>query len=292
MRHMLAPLPGNERFTARLAAASGFDIAALETRRFPDGERYVRIGADVTGQVVDIVCTLSHADDKFLTMAFVADAARELGAAAVNLVAPYLGYMRQDARFRPGEAVTSRSFARLLSGLIDRVITVDPHLHRITRLEEIYGVPCEVLHAAELLGTWIRQEVTAPLIVGPDVESAQWAAEIATHAGAPFVVLEKQRSGDRDVRVILPDLRGHVGRRPVLVDDIASSGRTLVSAASGLRAQGFPDPVCAVVHPIFSGDALETLAQVSERIISTDTIEHPTNQISVAALIAARLQSV
>ncbi|HEX7946002.1 MAG TPA: ribose-phosphate pyrophosphokinase [Phenylobacterium sp.] len=292
MRRLLLALPGNEAFAARLAVAGGFDRAALDTRRFPDGERYVRIDSDVSGRVVDLVCTLAQPDDKFLTLAFVADTLRDLGAAEVNLVAPYLGYMRQDTRFRPGEAVTSRTFARLLSGLVDRLITIDPHLHRIGRLEEIYGVPCDVLHAAELLGAWVGREMAAPLIVGPDAESAQWASEIAARAGAPFVVLEKQRFGDTEVRVRLPDLRAHAGRRPVLVDDVASSGRTLLAAADGLRAQGFATPVCVVVHPLFAGDALERLSQVSERVVSTDTIEHPTNGISIVSLVAAKLGEV
>jgi ribose-phosphate pyrophosphokinase len=292
MHRLLLALPGNEAFTARLAVAGGFDRAALDTRRFPDGERYVRIESDVSGRVVDLVCTLAQPDDKFLTLAFVADTLRDLGAAEVNLVAPYLGYMRQDMRFRPGEAVTSRTFARLLSGLVDRLITIDPHLHRIGRLEEIYGVPCDVLRAAELLGAWVGREMAEPLIVGPDAESAQWASEIAARAGAPFVVLEKQRFGDTEVRVRLPDLRAHAGRRPVLVDDVASSGRTLLAAADGLRAQGFPAPVCVVVHPLFAGDALERLGQVSERVVSTDTIEHPTNGISIVSLVAAKLGEV
>lgn len=292
MSRLLLPLPGNEAFAARLAAAGGFDTAALEARRFPDGERYVRIGSDVKGRVVDLICTLSQPDEKFLTLAFVAEAVRDLGAVSVNLVAPYLAYMRQDARFRPGEAVTSRTFARLLSGLIDRLVTVDPHLHRVGRLEEIYSVPCDVLHAAELLGTWVRRETTSPLIVGPDSESLQWAAAIASQAGAPCVVLEKQRYGDRDVRVSLPDLRRYAGLRPVLVDDMASSGRTLLAAAEGLRSQGFGAPVVLVVHPLFAGDALERLRMVAEQVVSTDTIEHPTNGIGVAPLIVERLRGI
>jgi ribose-phosphate pyrophosphokinase len=284
---LLLPLPGSEAFSAQVAAAGGFELAALEFRRFPDGERYVRVDADPTGRPVDIVCP--NADEHFLTLAFVADALRDLGAAEVTLVAPYLGYMRQDARFRPGEAVTSRTFARLVSATVDRLITVDPHLHRIGRLDELYDIPCVTLRAAPLIGEWIAREVAKPLIIGPDAESEQWAAEIAAKARAPYAVLSKLRRGDRDVEIAVPDLQHHHGREPVLIDDIASSGRTLIGASAELRKQGFPAPICVVVHAIFGGDAFAKTSAAAARIVSTDTLAHPSNAITVTSLVAAAL---
>ncbi|MBI2262745.1 MAG: ribose-phosphate diphosphokinase [Caulobacterales bacterium] len=284
---LLLPLPGDEAFAARLAAADGGEIAGLEFRRFPDGERYVRIAADPRERPVDIIC--SNADQHFLTLAFAADALRDLGASEVNLVAPYLGYMRQDARFRPGEAVSSRTFARLVSTVVDRLVTVDPHLHRFGSLEELYGIPATALRAAPLIGDWIAREVTAPLVIGPDAESEQWAAEIAARAGAPYAVLAKRRHGDRDVTIAAPDLRAHAGRQPVLIDDIGSSRRTLVAGIAELRQQGLPAPVCVVVHALFSGDAFARVADAAARVVSTDTLPHPSNAITVAPLVAAAL---
>lgn len=281
---ILLPLPGNERFADRLARAGGGAVGALRTRQFPDGESYVRVEADVAGRIVDLVCALARPDAAFLRLAFAADALRELGATQVNLIAPYLGYLRQDTRFLPGEAVTSRTFARLLGGLVDRIVTVDPHLHRYPSLESLYTIPCRALHAAPLLADWIKAQVAAPLIVGPDIESQQWAADVAQRVGAPYVVLAKQRLGDREVRIELPDLTPHRGRRPVLIDDIAASGRTLVAAADALKRQGFLPPVCVVVHAVFGEDALARLEAVAEQIVSTDSIEHPTNAIALAEL--------
>ncbi len=111
---LILPLPGNETFARRLAEEGDWELGVLETRRFPDGETYIRILSDVKDKTVDLVCTLARPDDGFLRLIFVADAARALGAREVTLIAPYLSYMRQDRRFRPGEAVTSRSFARLV----------------------------------------------------------------------------------------------------------------------------------------------------------------------------------
>lgn len=281
---LLLPLPGNEGFADRLARAGGGAVGALRTRQFPDGESYVRVETDVAGRIVDLVCTMAHPDAAFLRLAFVADAVRELGASQVNLIAPYLGYLRQDMRFLPGEAITSRTFARLVSGIVDRVVTVDPHLHRYPSLESLYAIPCRALHAAPLLADWIKAQVPTPLIVGPDIESQQWVAAVAQRVGAPYVVLAKHRIGDREVRVELPDLTPHRGRQPVLIDDIAASGRTLMAAADALKRQGFTAPVCVVVHAVFGEDALARLQAVSDRIISTDSIEHPTNAIALAEL--------
>src|SRR3546814_11225332 len=108
--------------------------------------------------------------DGFLRLIFVADAARALGAREVTLIAPYLAYMRQDRRFRPGEAVTSRPFAGLISSSFDRLVTVDPHLHRYPALEALSAIPTLTLHAPTVLAKWIAAEVRNRLLVGPDVE--------------------------------------------------------------------------------------------------------------------------
>lgn len=286
---LVLPMPGNEAFAARLARASGAELGEVETRRFPDGETYVRLLSDPKGRAVDIVCTLPDPDPGFLRLAFAADAARDLGAASVTLVAPYLAYMRQDERFHDGEAVTSRTFARLVSSTFDRLLTVDPHLHRYPVLASIYTIPAEALHADPLFSAWIRDHAPDALVVGPDAESRQWAAEVARGAGVPHVAMVKERLGDRQVRVSLPDMSAHAGRRPVLIDDIASSGRTLAAAAQALRAQGFAAPDCLVVHALFGGDAYEQVAAVTDRIVSTDSVPHPSNGIGLADLMAAAL---
>ncbi|MCD9033230.1 ribose-phosphate pyrophosphokinase [Luteimonas sp. Y-2-2-4F] len=288
-RRLVLPLPGNEAFAAQLAAAGGGELGRIETRRFPDGERYLRVHADPAGRAVDLVCTLSRPDEGFLTLVFAADAVRDLGAREVSLVAPYLAYMRQDRRFLPGECVSSLSFARLLSSTFDRLLTVDPHLHRHPALGALYAIPTATLHAAPLLADWIAAHVPSPLVIGPDEESEQWASAIAGRIGAPHAVLRKTRRGDRDVEIALPDLSAWRDRRPVLVDDIASSGRTLAAAAHGLAAQGLAQPACAVVHALFADDAWAQLQPLFSRIASTDAVPHPSNAIALAPLFAQAL---
>ena len=291
MQRLTLALPGNEALAHQLAQACGSDVGSIETRRFPDGESYVRLHGDPAGRAVDLVCTLDRPDPQFLSLVFAADAARELGASEVNLVAPYLAYMRQDKRFHDGESVTSRSFARLVSSTFDQLLTVDPHLHRHPTLSAVYTIPTTTLHAAPLLADWIAQEVDQPLIVGPDEESEQWAGAIAARIGAPHAVLHKTRHGDRSVDIDAPDLSAWRDRTPVLVDDIASSGRTLIMAAHKLVEQGMRRPECVVVHALFAEDAWTHLVPLFSRITSTDAVPHASNGIALAPLFVQALLS-
>jgi ribose-phosphate pyrophosphokinase len=280
-------LPGNEILAATLAAKLDAANGTLAMRRFPDGETYLRFDTPVAGRQVVLACSLHQPDDKTTPLLFAAATARELGATAVGLAAPYLGYMRQDKRFRDGEALTSALFARLLSQHIDWLVTVDPHLHRWHSLDQIYSVPSTVVPAAPLLAAWIKTHVEAPVLIGPDAESEQWVSAVAGFAGAPHVVLEKVRRGDRDVSVSIPDPAALQGRTPVLVDDIISTGRTMAAAVRHLVSQGLKPPVCVGVHAVFSGDAQQALrAAGAALVVTTDTIPHPSNGISVDQAIA------
>ena len=281
-------MPGNEALAGALVTHLGADSGSLVLRHFPDGETYLRFDTLVSAKKVVLACSLHQPDDKTLALIFAAATARELGATMVGLVTPYLGYMRQDKRFRDGEAVTSTLFAQLLSRHFDWLVTVDPHLHRWHSLEELYSISCTVVPAAPLLAEWIRNNVEAPILIGPDAESAQWVAAVARIIDAPHVVLEKVRRGDRDVSVSIPDperLRGHT---PVLVDDIISTGRTMVAAVRHVVAQRLPPPVCVGVHAVFAGDAHEALfAAGAAQVITTNTVPHTSNDIDVDPALAA-----
>ena len=226
-----------------------------------------------------------------MALALLADAARDLGAASVGLVAPYLAYMRQDARFTPGEAVAARTWARLLSRLVDSLVTVDPHLHRLDSLATVFDIPTTAVDVAPLLAHWIGANVARPLIVGPDVESRQWVLGVAESVGAPLLVLEKVRRGSTEVDIsITEDLSPHRGRTPVLVDDIISTGHTLAQTARHLSTRDLAAAVCVGVHAVFAPGAEDTLrgAGVS-RVVTTNTIVHHTNAIDVASAIANQI---
>ncbi len=293
MRPVLLPLPGNEALAQALAQRLDAEIGRFTVRRFPDGETYLRIESELAGRTLIVAATLDRPDDKLMPLLFAVATVKELGAVSVGLVAPYLAYMRQDQRFLPGEAVTSLYFAQLLSASVDWLVTVDPHLHRRSSLDEIYSIPSHVVHAATLVSAWIRQFVVAPLLVGPDSESEQWVAAVASASGAPYVVLQKIRRGDHEVEVSVPDVGRWHAHTPVLVDDIISTARTMIETVGHLRRAGLPPPICIGVHAIFAGDAYEALlAAGAARVVTCNTIAHASNAIDLSDLLAAGVRTM
>jgi ribose-phosphate pyrophosphokinase len=285
--------PGAEAAAARLASRLGVPQLGLESRRFPDGERYLRVHGEVQGLRVAVVAHLQPPDPEALGLRFLADALHELGARQVGLVLPYLPYMRQDARFRPGEAVTSRSFGRFLSQCADWLVTVDPHLHRHPTLQAVYDIPALAVSSAPAIAAWVRQHVQAPLLVGPDGESLQWVREVARRVDAPWRVFGKQRLGDREVVLAPPPLDGLAHCTPVLLDDIVSSGHTLAEAVRALAAAGMRQPVCIAVHGPFAPGARQLLAQAgAQAVIGCNTLPGSGAQIDVMKEVAVAVQAL
>jgi ribose-phosphate pyrophosphokinase len=283
--------PGAQDCAQRIAHRLEARLVAVEHRRFPDAESLVRVLGEVRGLECTVVARLRDPDPQLPGLFFLADALRDLGAAGVGLAAPYLPYMRQDMRFRPGEAIASRSLAAWMSERFDWLVTVDPHLHRIPSLDRIFSIPTAVVPSAAAIAMWVHSHVRRPHIVGPDEESAQWVRDVAGLAGCGFTVLKKTRLGDRQVDIEMPDLSALQGCTPVLVDDIISSGRTLAEVVRRLRSAGLQAPACVAVHALFAEGAEQVLREAgAASVVSCNTLVHPTNAIDVTAAIAEALR--
>jgi ribose-phosphate pyrophosphokinase len=201
--------------------------------------------------------------------------------------------MRQDTRFHAGEAVSCTHYAAFLSWTFDWLVTVDPHLHRHASLDEVYTIPARCVSAMPAIADWIGEHVSNPVLIGPDAESVQWIQAAAARLGAPCIALQKQRRGDRDVSVSPPDRAALQGRTPVVLDDIASSGRTLIEAVAQLRRLGSTAPVCIVVHGLFADAAERALMEAgAARVVSTDTIAHATNAIGVVDVLVPAVRAL
>jgi ribose-phosphate pyrophosphokinase len=262
-------------------------VGRLDWRRFPDGESLVAIDDALSGADIAIVASLHRPDELSIALRFAAATAREFGARSVGLVAPYLAYMRQDTRFHPGEAISAPLFARFLEESFDWLVTVDPHLHRNPELSALYRIPAVRVAAAPIVAEWIRDNVPDAILIGPDGESEQWIADIAQRVGLPWQVLQKERHGDRDVEVSLPGVDSAHGRTPVIVDDIVSSGHTVIETLGHLRRLGLPAAVCVAIHAVFAEDAYDQLLKAgAARVVSTDSIPHPSNVMSIAGVLA------
>lgn len=284
---ILFSFPEQTEFAKKLPYEQG----VWQWRHFPDGESYVRITSDVKGKETIILCSLSQPDIKTLPLLFLAYNLRDLGAKKITLIAPYLGYMRQDKRFNAGEAITSEIFAGILSPYIDRLITIDPHLHRHHDLNEIYHCESTIMSAAPLMAKWIKKNVAKSLVIGPDMESEQWVKLVAESAGAPYLILEKIRHGDKDVEIILDDIIHYKDYVPVLVDDIISTAATMMKTIELLRQQNFNEIICLATHGLFSEDAYTKLQNAGVKVVTTNTIIHPSNALDVSILIAEVLDN-
>lgn len=279
-------LDENYPLAQSVAQRLGAQWGELEQRQFPDGESYLRVMSEVAGHSVLIVTDLSHPNAKYLPLTFLAGTLKDLGAKSVGLVTPYLPYMRQDKRFNPGEAVTSRIFAQHLGRSVDWLVTIDPHLHRYHSLDEIYAIPSSVVHGARLLAQWLKQAHDNAFLVGPDAESEQWVSEIAAESGHPFVIGSKVRRGDRSVDITLPEMSHLQGKTAVVIDDVISSGQTIMVCTEALRQKGIERVECAAVHGLFADDADRLLEQQLDMLVTTNSIAHSSNQIDVTEALA------
>jgi len=268
-----------------------FEKGEIIIRQFPDGESYIQIKSDVQNRNIIILNSLDNPNEKILPLIFTANLAKDLGARTIGICAPYLSYMRQDKVFHDGEAVTSKYFSKIISENFDWLITVDPHLHRYKKLSEIYSIPAISLHTKDLISKWIFNNIDNPVLIGPDSESRQWVKAIADIHNIPYTVLEKNRRGDYDVSVSKLNIEKYVDLRPVLVDDIISTGMTMIETIKNLNSLNMQEPVCIGVHAVFADDAYAKLKdeKVSE-IITCNSIPHISNKIDLSSILGEEIQ--
>jgi len=276
----------------RFAQAAGLPSASVDRHRFPDGELKLRLPASLPKQIF-LYRSLHDPNEKLVELLFVAQTAPQLGARDLTLIAPYLAYMRQDIAFHEGEVVSQKIIGKFLASLFDSIITVDPHLHRVATLEEAAPVKRPVvLSGAPLLGTYIAERLPDAFLLGPDAESAQWIASAARAHGFDYAACEKVRHGDKDVVVQLPDVNLK-GRAVVILDDVASSGRTLAKATHAALEAGAASVDVAVTHALFADDAMSVILESGVRHVwSTDCIAHSSNVVGIATLLAKAITPV
>jgi ribose-phosphate pyrophosphokinase len=229
-----------------------------------------------------------------LALLFASEALRRGGAKRLVLVVPYLCYMRQDAAFHEGEAVSQKVIGRLLASAVDRLITVDAHLHRTKDIHDIFpGIEADNLSAMPAIADGLRAGGFDPntVVVGPDEESQAWVSDLAARLGAQPAVARKTRRGDRSVEITFVDPGLFAGRPALLVDDIVSSGGTLMTCAKALQAAGATTVDAVVTHALFAPELAARLFEAGIRSVkSTDSIRHPSNAIALDAVLGGALR--
>ena len=233
---VIQSLPSGAADAKRLAARLGLPLQEIALHRFPDGEIRVTVGHAAPTTI--IYASLDQPNDKLIALLFAAEALRRAGAQRLVLVAPYLCYMRQDAAFGEGEAISQKAVGRLIAAIVDRVITVDAHLHRTADIRAVFpGIEAENLSATPAIASALRLTGIDPatIVAGPDAESRPWVSDLAGLLGLAHVVAQKIRRGDRSVEISFAEAASIAGRPVLLVDDIVSSGGTLIACARALH---------------------------------------------------------
>jgi ribose-phosphate pyrophosphokinase len=285
-------LPEDEQFAHSMAQALSWQQGTIKFHEFPDGEISIRIMSEVKQPDVFLVANLHKPNDKLIKLIFFVEAIKAAGAKNVTLIAPYLAYMRLDEITKPGEGLTSKYFAHIISHYFDRLITIDPHLHRYRSLSDIYLIPSDVVPAAPAIANWVWRNVENPLLIGPDEESEQWIKVIAHEAKLPYIIFKKKRYGDNTVSISAPLMAEYRQHNPVMIDDIISTASTMIQGVKALHASSMKKPICIGVHAVFAEGAKDSLmAAGAADIVTCNTIPHSTNAIDLSHLIVDFLQA-
>ena len=263
--------------------------ADLIVKRFPDGELYLKLPLDVKGKEVILVESMHPNPDLIMIETiFASRTCKELGAKKVTVVAPYLAYMRQDKRFHPKECKSNTIMSALMT-CADRIMTIDPHLHRIKSLKDIFRIPAKKLSANDAIAKYIKKNIKNEVIVGPDSESYQWAKAIAEKIHVHATVLRKKRYTSRHVRIVVKPGTEFKGRNVVIVDDIISTGNTMIEPIKQIKKMGAKKVYCIGVHGLFVEGALKKLKKLGVTVLTTNTIVNPASKIDMAETIAKAL---
>ena len=287
---------GGQLLATLVAHQLGLKTSKVEIRRFPDGEKYIRIDDDLAGQDVVLVQSIHHEPDNFLfEYLLLCDTVKDLGAKKVVGVFPYFAYARQDSRFNPGEAVSFRTVTKLIEDVgTAELFSIDMHQHRVERAGDLFRIPVHNLTAAPLLAEYVKANVPLqrPTVIGPDEESEQWAQAAAKVIGTDHDVLQKRRLGADKVEIRTRSLDVQ-GRDVLIMDDIISTGGTIVEASKILKSQGAQRLVVACTHPILAQDALAKIYESgAEIVVGTDTVPSSISYVSVAPLIADAIRKL
>jgi ribose-phosphate pyrophosphokinase len=286
-------LPSATSDATRLASRLDVPIHEIALHRFPDGELRVTVGP--TAATTILYVPLDQPNDKLVAILFAAEALRREGAKRLVLLAPYLCYMRQDAAFQKGEAISQKVIGRLIAATVDRVITVDAHLHRTDSITSVFpGIESDDLSAMPAIADALRAAGfdRDTVVVGPDAESQAWVSALAGQLGTAWAVAQKTRHGDRSVDMTFADPKLVAGRPVLLIDDIVSSGGTLIACAKALVAAGATTIDAVITHALFAPELTRDFLQAGIRSIrSSHSVPHPTNAIVLDEIFAAALRT-
>lgn len=297
----------NRQLAEKLALKLELQLSPLENFTFPDGERRIQIQDDVLDEEVVVVqSTNTPVDMNYIELFLIMDGLHRSGAKAITVIMPYMGYQRQDHIFRDGEAVSLDVMVRILETMqLSRFITIDPHT---IKLEQFFHVPFSDLTALELFASTVEKNNwnnKDTVLVSPDMGGLRRIKLISTQLNnMGWIATVKDRDLDTG-SIVIKSFEGPLqvsdleGKNALIVDDMVSSGKTILECASFLKAHGVSGVKVFITHPIFSKDAPQLLQNSeADKVFVTDSVWIPDDKrfekleiLSVAEMIANELQS-
>ncbi|HUT86922.1 MAG TPA: ribose-phosphate pyrophosphokinase [Candidatus Heimdallarchaeota archaeon] len=266
----------NIQLAREISNALGVDLCDTAVERFNDGEIQVRIRETVRGADVFVIQPTSPpVNDHLMELLIIIDALRRASAQQVIAVIPYYGYGRQDRKHTGRVPITARLVANLIETAgADRVLTMDLHAGQI---QGFFNLPVDNLRSDPIFAAYYREAGTdfeETVVVSPDVGGTARARIFAEQLDLPLAVLEKRRPPEGGTEVKVMRVIGDVtGKKVIVIDDIVSSGKTLIQAAQTLLDHGASEVSACCTHGVFSPGALEALEHSSlKKIVATNTI--------------------
>jgi ribose-phosphate pyrophosphokinase len=266
----------------------------LFVEKFPDGELHIKFRkTDFKNKRVILVQSFyGDIDSCLMEVFFAAKAAKEMGASSVTLMAPYFPYFRQDTWFSEGEIPSIHFMGQILDDILDEIYVLDPHLHREKTLGHIFRIKAHKLTFSSLVAEYITKKIKNPLIVGPDWESYKWTKKTAEIVGCDSTILLKTRHSARNVDVRFQEDIDPKGKNVILIDDIISTGNTLIKTIKKLKKLGVEKVTCFAAHAIFAEGAYEKLKKSGAKVITTNSIPNPAAKIDISVLFAEKVDDI
>jgi ribose-phosphate pyrophosphokinase len=282
--------PSSKKLAKKIASKLDAKYIDSKLQIFPDGESKITITKKSNkGTVIVVQSTYPPVDSNLIQALTLISKAKQTSSKVIAVI-PYLCYMRQDLEFLPGEVITSVLVAKLLKAAgADEIITVDIHSKLAMNYFEI---PIKNISAVPKLASYFRKlRLRKPIVVAPDLFWADMAKDFANIIGAKSLALNKRRDRKTGALMIINTKKIDLsGRDVILLDDMVSTGASIVKATEYVKEQNCSRIFVACTHPLFVDDAQKRIKKTGvARIISTNTIPHKTNVVDVSDLIVSSI---
>ena len=289
----------NQPLFEEIAALLGKQLGDVLVGRFPEGEIQVQIRENVRGKDVFIVqSTCTPPNDNLMELLIMIDAAKRASAQRITAVLPFFGYARQDRKDKPRVPITAKLVANLITKAgADRVLTMDLHAGQI---QGFFDIPVDHLYSINVLADYFKRNPLRNLmVVAPDVGGTRMARAYSKLLQSSFAIVDKRRESASSTHVM--NIIGEVeGKNVLMVDDLISTGGSLVEAARALKRAGALEIDAAVVHPVLAGPAIERIRQSDiSKLVVTNSIPlagekriDKIEQVSVAPLLAEAIARI